>query len=129
MLQKSARPRLADEMSVSDDGSTPSPTGTTPTGQKIIKTELSASNIDPALSGILSPGAESESGETAEDKAQGTWVENMRVIEALRKFVSDRLKNGEYEADEEDTEMKETKLESQGEEQPSLYPTLRTQDE
>lgn len=57
MLQKSARPRFGDEMSVSDDGSTPSPTRSTPTGEKIIKTEVSASNIDPALSGITSPGA------------------------------------------------------------------------
>lgn len=133
MLQKSARSRLGDE--VSDDSSTPSPTESTPTGEKTVKPELAtSSNIDPALSGITSPSAESESGETAEDKAQGSWIENMRMIEALRKLVSERLERREYEAEGEDTDMSDVKQEQpEQQEQNSsrseadLYPVLRAE--
>lgn len=127
-LQKSAQPRPSDEMSISDDGSTPSPTSaSTPTGQKIVKTDVSAANIDPALSGVTSPTGESESGDTAEEKAQGTWIDNMRFIESLRTYISDRLKRQEYEDDEaQDTEMTEAKEpEQQRDEGESLYPDLR----
>ncbi|KAF7197221.1 pH-response transcription factor [Pseudocercospora fuligena] len=59
------------------------------------------SSIDPALRGenegsdsASTPAAQSEG---AEDKQQEQWVENIRLIEALRKWVGERLKNGEYD--------------------------------
>ncbi|KAF2486564.1 hypothetical protein BDY17DRAFT_245803 [Neohortaea acidophila] len=57
-------------------------------------------SIDPALRGedVASP-AESVS-TPIDDKRQEEWVENIRVIEMLKKWVSDRLKNGEYEDEE-----------------------------
>jgi len=131
MLQKSALPRLSEDMEMSDNGSTPSPTRTTPTSDKVTRTEIS-SNIDPALSGVTSPSAESESGETAEDKAQGAWIDSIRVIEALRKFISDRLEREEYEIDDEEnsTENMDSKILKPGPSQrangESLYPVLRT---
>lgn len=104
MLQKSAMPRT-DEMDVSEEA-TQSPKENTPRGSfsDIITTEVSGSVIDPALSDVSSPSQSSDSGETARDKAQEIWVENIRVIEALRKFVSDRLEKHEYVEDE-DVEM------------------------
>lgn len=60
------------------------------------------SSIDPALRGegerTPSDSASTPAAESGEDR-QVAWVENMRVIEALKKWVSDRLKNGEYEDD------------------------------
>lgn len=59
------------------------------------------SSIDPALRGegerTPSDSASTPAAEAGEDKRQEEWVENIRVIEALKKWVSDRLKNGEYE--------------------------------
>ena len=66
------------------------------------------SSIDPALRGDdeKSSSADSPSTSTgpnsdgADDKRQEEWVENIRVIEALKRWIGDRLKNGEYEADD-----------------------------
>ncbi|KAF2717481.1 hypothetical protein K431DRAFT_323139 [Polychaeton citri CBS 116435] len=61
------------------------------------------SSIDPALRGedercpaesASTPAAQSEG---TEDKKQEDWVENMRIIEALRKWVGERIKNHEFE--------------------------------
>ncbi|KFY48531.1 hypothetical protein V496_10260, partial [Pseudogymnoascus sp. VKM F-4515 (FW-2607)] len=63
----------------------------------------------------------------ARDRAEEVWVENIRVIEALRKLIADRLERGEYEDDKPDTEMGEAQ-EAQGEKvkaEESLYPVLR----
>lgn len=60
-------------------------------------------SIDPALRGEderSSGSASTPSGtgsEGADDKRQEEWVENIRVIEALKKWVADRLNNGEFE--------------------------------
>jgi hypothetical protein len=56
--------------------------------------------IDPALAGIGSPGQPSDGDESAQDRAQEIWVENMRIIEALRNLVSELLSKGLYEEDE-----------------------------
>lgn len=87
------------------------------------------SNIDPALGGVSSPSPSGTEEGDARDRAEEVWVENIRVIEALRKLIADRLERGEYEDDKaegEDTEMgeaqegdKEVKTEE------SLYPVLR----
>ncbi|SMR51493.1 unnamed protein product [Zymoseptoria tritici ST99CH_3D1] len=64
------------------------------------------SSIDPALrnehadSSASTPAATSE----VDDKRQEEWVENIRLIEALRKWVGERLKVGDYDNGEASTE-------------------------
>jgi hypothetical protein len=65
------------------------------------------SSIDPALRGeeggsdsASTPAATSE----VDDKRQEEWVENIRLIEALRKWVGERLKVGDYDNQEGDAE-------------------------
>jgi len=122
MLQRSANSR--EMMDVSDDSRTPSPT--------ILKTQVST-NIDPALSaGISSPGERSDSGDSARDRAEEAWIENIRVIEALRKLISDRLDRKEYVDDDADVAMSGTEREEERKAEKSsqsLYPTLRADDE
>ena len=79
---------------------------------------MSNSAIDPALSGLASPSATSES-ETVADKAQEVWVENVRLMEFLKKVVDRMLEEGEYEGGDAE------KAERREEENASLYPTLR----
>jgi hypothetical protein len=70
------------------------------------------SSIDPALRGEdekSSSGSISSPADAADDKRQEEWVENIRVIEALKKWVSERLKNGEYEEEEGDAKAGATK--------------------
>ncbi|KAM3416064.1 hypothetical protein BST61_g9549 [Cercospora zeina] len=60
------------------------------------------SSIDPALRGEDGNGSDTAStpaaqSEGADDKRQEEWVENIRLIEALRKWVADRLKSGDFE--------------------------------
>lgn len=116
---------------MSDDGSTPSPTsGNTPTGRKIMKTDVSPSNIDPALAGVASPTSGSESGDTVEDKTTSTWVESMRCVEAIHKYIKDRLARNEYEIDEDqDVNMSESKEHEQEKAANNLYPSLPTHDD
>lgn len=131
MLQRAR----TDAMETSDDSATPSPKITAP---QIIKTHHgSPSNIDPALSGVTSPGERSESGDSARDRAEEAWIENIRVIEALRNMVQERLKSGKYEEDDSaDTTMDDAAVSGSGsrtpeakvEEEKSLYPTLRHDD-
>jgi hypothetical protein len=60
------------------------------------------SSIDPALRGEDEKSASGSAGTPAaqsegEDKRQEEWVENIRVIEALRKWIGERLRAGEFE--------------------------------
>lgn len=133
MLQRSAQHR--DAMDTSDDSRTPSPKEPTPRPEGIVKSTLS-NNIDPALSGVSSPRALSEGGDSsadsAKDRAEELWIENIRVIEALRELIRDRLKRGEYETSEnEDTDMSGTGLTKPAPERSSesLYPVLRADDD
>lgn len=59
------------------------------------------SSIDPALRGE-DAGSDSASTPAAEvdDKRQEEWIENIRLIEALRKWVGERLKVGDYDSQE-----------------------------
>ncbi|KAH6682096.1 transcription regulator PAC1 [Halenospora varia] len=133
MLQRSANPRdLAMAENSSDDSRSPTPKETTPRPEGIRNTTLS-SNIDPALSGAMSPQSVASEGESARDRAEEAWIENIRVIEALRKLVQDRLERGEYATDDADTEMSGTSdakspspIEKSSE---SLYPILRADDD
>lgn len=77
----------------------------------------SMKNVDPAL---RSPGAQSESSEGT-DKAQESWIENVRIIEALRQFVQEKLKTGDFEEDDDDI----PKTEQEDVDARNLYPVLR----
>lgn len=112
---------------------TPSPKETTPRPE-YVKTD-GTNNIDPALSEVTSPGKSIDTLESARDRAEEAWIENIRVIEALRRYVSDRLQNGEYVKDEEedvsmaDSHIKETHIKTEEKPTESLYPVLRTDDD
>jgi len=112
----------------SSNGSrTPTPKESSPRPENIIKSTLS-SNIDPSLSGALSPSSLSEGGDSARDRAEEAWIENIRVIEALREFVRQRLTDQDYIKDEdEDEEMADAKSPEKSSE--SLYPVLRADDD
>jgi hypothetical protein len=132
MLQRSANPRN-DMMDVSDGSRTPTPKETTPRPETIVKTDLS-SNIDPALggAGVTSPalssaGEHSENGDSARDRAEEAWIANIRVVEALRKLISDRLERKDYD-DDEDVSMSGTEH-KQEKSSESLYPVLRADDD
>ncbi|KAE8451296.1 protein with putative role during mitosis [Mollisiaceae sp. DMI_Dod_QoI] len=128
MLQRSANPPRSELMDTSDDSSTPSPKEAAPTVSREV-----TNNIDPALSGITSPTStsHSDSGESARDRAEELWIENIRVVEALRKYIGDRLERKDY-VDDEDVSMSGTGPEEKGEEKKdgeSLYPVLRADDD
>ena len=53
--------------------------------------------IDPALSGLASPLSSPERDNGLADRADEMWVENIRMLEALREFVREKLERGEYE--------------------------------
>ena len=106
---------------------------TSPRRQAVPETEevkISAF-IDPNLSsepdkfgGDLSPTA-SEAEMTKADQLQEMWVENIRVIEALRMYVRDRLQKGEY--DDAQKAQKNNDDDDDDDERDSgpLYPALR----
>jgi len=61
--------------------------------------QVPSSNIDPALSGLVSsPGGSGELDEGA-IRANEIWVEQARTIEALRKWVQGRLAREDFEVD------------------------------
>jgi hypothetical protein len=104
-LQRQA-PERDTEMADAEDGArTPKASD----GKRATRKALST--IDPALRGedekSPSDTASAGPGSDGYDKQQEEWVENMRVIEALKKWVGDRLKNGEYEQEEGSADAKE----------------------
>jgi len=61
------------------------------------------SSIDPALRGedvsgenASTPAAKSD----GDEKRQEDWVENIRIIEAIRKYITDRLQGGDYDKED-----------------------------
>ncbi len=95
-----------------------------PVAQMRPKADYSNSNIDPALSGE-EPSSSAAANEATEDAhartsapADDVWLNTVRTVEALRKYIAVRLDNGEYEHEE-----GVTKREAEGE-TPGLYPTL-----
>jgi len=56
------------------------------------------------------------------DKNNEAWVENIRVIEALRQFIRERIVTGDYVDDGNNSDSMET---DQDKEAHSLYPVLR----
>ncbi|KAF2765808.1 hypothetical protein EJ03DRAFT_330649 [Teratosphaeria nubilosa] len=94
-LQRQAPAKEDTEMPDADDGShTPKQNdGKRPKSK-------GNSSIDPALRGedasdttASTPAAKSE----ADDKRQEEWIENIRTIESLRKWIGERLSRGDYE--------------------------------
>jgi hypothetical protein len=69
---------------------------------------FSSSLIDPALQRSSSPDPETvraaQAATEAADRAEEQWVEHVRLIENLRRYISDRLARGDYEGDD-DKEM------------------------
>jgi hypothetical protein len=131
MLQRSAyldssstsRGALIDEDN--DYSSTPTPTKANPE----IVVHASAPAY-PSTSSASSPedssaARERERAEEA-DRREEAWIENIRVIEALRRLISERLERKEYDDEEaEDVSMSGTAQQNQSQ---SLYPVLRADD-
>ncbi|GAM88842.1 hypothetical protein ANO11243_068760 [Dothideomycetidae sp. 11243] len=130
-----------DSMDIDSDGQR------TPRKMSLLKEALrdaSPSNVDPALRDTPSaeqpPAAGSPRSDNTDDKAQESWVENVRVIELLRSWARSRIESGDFERDEDSTpeppaqQMKEQPQEQVGvevevEEEPIAYPTLKTEEE
>ncbi|KAK5684910.1 hypothetical protein LTS10_002985 [Elasticomyces elasticus] len=91
-LQRQA-PGQDTEMADADDGSR------TPRAEDAKRPKSKGnSSIDPALRGEESSDASTPAARSEEsDKRQEDWVENIRTIESLRKWISERLNRGEYE--------------------------------
>lgn len=100
-LQRQAPSQDTEMADVTDDGSrTPKQSDVSRPKSKGI------SSIDPALRGEDDKSSSESAGTPAahsevDDKRQEEWVENIRVIEALRKWISQRLEQGEFEANDE----------------------------
>ncbi|EPQ64959.1 Bgt-1512 [Blumeria graminis f. sp. tritici] len=124
MLQQSSKPGVREELNTVDDS---------PTSTSVDKIDgvSHANNIDPALSEVGSPIEQSDSDDSARDRAEETWIENIRVIEALRMMVSDRLRRKEYEIDDDVSMTGVLQKISENEERRTeiLYPTLRVSDD
>jgi hypothetical protein len=80
-----------------------------------------ASSIDPALRGeeekSPSEPAGTPAAEVHDDKRQEEWVENIRVIEALRRWISDRLRTGEYDSEDQQEQDQQHQEHNAGETQ------------
>jgi hypothetical protein len=79
------------------------------------------SSIDPALRGeeekSPSEPAGTPAAEVHDDKRQEEWVENIRVIEALRRWIGDRLRTGEYDSEEQQEQDQQHQEHNAGETQ------------
>lgn len=126
MLQRAAVPREQRPVAVDAPSST-----------KTYESAVKSSSPSPIMES--SPPKDSPSptaSEEARDKAEEIWVENIRVIEALRKMIADRLESCDFLEDGEDTEMTDAKDDSvrtpmANDARPaeSLYPVLRVADD
>lgn len=80
----------------------PSLRGPMPTQASEDVNMTSTDSTSPAADDASTPTASSM---TQEDKDQEAWVENVRIIEALRAFIKDRLEREEYEDEEAQNEV------------------------
>ena len=124
-----------DAMDVSSPGKEPS----SPHG---CESKFSTRNIDPALSRLASsPSLRSPLSETDDtltstpaETMEENWVNNMRLVEALRSFVKGRLERGEWEDEADgDSAIGEINVRAETAESASasaqpLYPVLREVD-
>ena len=121
-----ARPDEPRRMSVTMDGTTPSPPSakgddedgdrTPPAKRPSSKgQDISANLIDPALhsSGSSSPEADATTLRTAQaatevaERADSQWVSLVRALEGLRGWINYRIDNEDFDSDSEDTSTKE----------------------
>lgn len=96
----------------------------------------SSSSIDPALRGnsaVQSPETNASS-DGIEDKSQESWVENIRVIETIRKWIGERLVSKDYErgddqeATPEPIDQRSRSMEREEQEHELVaYPALKTE--
>jgi hypothetical protein len=103
MLQRAAPSSGAEVMDSAMSDTSATPPAKSPAMRKASKPEIASSLIDPALGGnnVTSPSAHSDSVNSDEkaaaaEKAEEEWVGNIRVIEALRQYVRERLEKREY---------------------------------
>ncbi|KHJ31347.1 putative zinc finger protein pac1 [Erysiphe necator] len=125
MLQRSSNPlRRNGELISMDESPIESQNG------KVNLNHSVNQNIDPALSEVNSHAEPLDNSESARDKAEEAWIKNIRVIEALRNLVNERLRRKEYESDDDDVSMTGICSKQLKEENFSRisYPTLRTDD-
>ncbi|KAL8929761.1 MAG: hypothetical protein Q9172_000318 [Xanthocarpia lactea] len=108
--------RNEDDMDTASDGAT-TPKARSSRSPTAPNKGAAAANIDPALTGTGSP----HTGEVTSQSAQSSeeWVQLMRTVENLRNWVKARLKNGEFEVDGEQDEVKHEQ-----DQIPVLYPAL-----
>lgn len=104
-----------------DSDETPSPT-TSRAGSNVGVRSPGSGNLDPAL---RSPGVPSEASDTEGDKSNAAWVENIRVIEALRLFIKEKIESGDYVEDDDGESRGDPMETDQDREAQSLYPVLR----
>ncbi|KAL8706918.1 MAG: hypothetical protein Q9201_000078 [Fulgogasparrea decipioides] len=114
--------RNEDEMDTASDG-TATPKARSPPKsptQAPRPKEVSASNIDPALTG-----AASSPGEVTVQSAENSeeWVQLMRTVENLRSWIKGRLDSGDFENQDEQHDDEEVKHEHE-QQTPGLYPAL-----
>lgn len=114
MLQRSAYPDHSHTLDGSADEYSSSATTPTKERPEIVLHSTSTP-------GASSPSNSSEGSDEA-DRREEAWIENIRVIEALRRLIGERLERMEYE---EDVSMSGTAQETQSH---SLYPVLRADD-
>jgi hypothetical protein len=113
-LQRQA-PEQDTEMT--EDAATPEDGSRTPKQSDV---KGATSSIDPALRGEEEKSPSEASGTPAaehDDKRQEEWVENIRVIEALRRWVGDRLRSGEYDSEEQSEQGQQHQEHNAGETQ------------
>ena len=120
-------PRHEDQMDTSsDNASTPKNTSApqAPVAQMRPKVDFSPSNIDPALSGE-EPSSSTVTNEAGEAPAKtsapvdSAWVDSIRTLEVLRKYIATRLENHDYE-DADGNAKQDDESET-----PGLYPALK----
>lgn len=110
LLQKAAGSGSSDD--------SPSPTASRAGSNVAIR---SPGLLDPAL---RSPGMQSEASETEVDKSNEAWIENVRIIEALRQFIKEKIESGDFETEDGASHGEPMETDHDKEAQ-SLYPVLR----
>ncbi|KAL9583377.1 MAG: hypothetical protein Q9212_002736 [Teloschistes hypoglaucus] len=115
-LHKGQPIRRDDDMDTTSDGAaTPKARSRSP-AQNPRPQEVPASNIDPALTGAISPGTGEVTVQSAESSEE--WVQLMRTVENLRTWIKSRLDTGDYDSAEHDEVKHENDMTS------GLYPAL-----
>jgi hypothetical protein len=127
MLQRSANPHHDNFMGTSmghasDEYHHPAPAKSRPD----ILIHPSSGYASPSSSDSDTTGERDRERAEEADRREEAWVENIRVIEALRRLISERLERQEYELDSPMSGTAEHPQQAAGAQ--SLYPVLRADD-